>query len=147
MGAESTGDDATSVDDAAPYVERLTVPECWELLRVSPVGRIALPGDDEIEVFPVNFAVDGGTIVFRTAVGTKRTLIGDGVSCTFEVDHVAARAQLVWSIVLKGTATPLLRHDDLLDSLDLEVATWQVGHKPTYVRLTPHSISGRRFGV
>lgn len=132
---------------AAPHVEALSTSECWALLRDVPIGRIALRNDDEIEIFPVNYLVDHGTVVFRTARGTKLTLIEHGVACTFEVDEIDVAERLVWSVVLKGSARPLRGHEEVTASFDMEVPTWQAGPKPTYVRLTPDSLSGRRFPI
>lgn len=128
-----------------PMVEELSVSQCWALLRDVPIGRIALRGADDIEVFPINYLIDQGTIVFRTAHGTKLTLIGSGAPCTFEADEIDVAEHLVWSVVLKGSARPLTGHEEITASFDLEVPTWQAGPKPTYVRLTPFAISGRRF--
>ncbi|MEP1125723.1 MAG: pyridoxamine 5'-phosphate oxidase family protein [Ilumatobacter sp.] len=132
---------------SASDIEELSTSECWGLLRTVPIGRIALHNDDEIEVFPVNHLVDGGTIVFRTATGTKLTLIGQDPTCTFEADEVDVAEQLVWSVVAKGTAEQLRGHEQITSSFDMEVPTWQAGPKPTYVRMTPTVISGRRFPV
>lgn len=130
-----------------PSVEELSNSACWALLRDVPIGRISLQGISDIEVFPVNFVVDGGTIVFHTASGTKLTLIGDGARCTFEADEVDRTRRLVWSVVLKGSAQPIQHRDAIVAILDLEVPAWQAGAKPTYVRIEPDLISGRRFPV
>jgi nitroimidazol reductase NimA-like FMN-containing flavoprotein (pyridoxamine 5'-phosphate oxidase superfamily) len=131
----------------APNVEELSVSECWALLRDVPIGRLALLGGDEIEIFPMNYLVDGGTVVFRTAHGTKLKLIGSGAPCTFEVDEIDVAEGIVWSVVLKGVAKPLRGHEEITASFDMEVPTWQAGPKPTYVRMTPHAVSGRRFPI
>ena len=44
---------------------------CWELLRDAEVGRLAVSIGERPDIFPVNFVVDHGSIVFRTAEGTK----------------------------------------------------------------------------
>lgn len=98
-------------------------------------------------MFPVNFVVDGGTIVFRTAHGTKLSLIGEGARCTFEADEIDVSEQLVWSVVLKGPVRPVLSHDDLVATFDMEIPTWQAGGKPTFVRMKPQVVTGRRFPV
>jgi hypothetical protein len=54
---------------------------------MTAVGRNSVRGVDDIEVFPVNFLVDGGTVVLRTAPGTALAMIADGVSGTFEADE------------------------------------------------------------
>lgn len=128
-------------------IEELSTSTCWSLLRDVPIGRIALPGEGDIELFPVNFIVDGGTIVLRTAPGTKLSLIDSSSRATFEVDDVDVVAQRAWSVVLKGTVQAVVGHHAIIDTFDMEVPTWQSGPKPTYVRLVPDSVTGRRFPI
>lgn len=132
---------------AVAIVEDLAPDACWALLRDAPIGRLALRGGDDIEVFPVNYLVDGGTIVFRSAIGTKLDLIGTGARCTFEADEIDVAEDLVWSVVLKGVARPVHGHDAIIATFDMDVPTWQAGPKPTYVRITPDTVTGRRFPV
>jgi len=49
----------------------LSESECWALLRASSVGRLAVWLEDHPEIFPINYAVDHGTVVFRSSAGTK----------------------------------------------------------------------------
>jgi hypothetical protein len=44
---------------------------CLGLLRTSEVGRLAVSITDHPDIFPINYTVDRGTVVFRTAEGTK----------------------------------------------------------------------------
>lgn len=43
----------------------------WALLRQAVVGRLAVIVDGAPDNFPVNHQVDHGSVVFRTAAGTK----------------------------------------------------------------------------
>lgn len=49
----------------------LTDDECWELLRTATVGRLAVDVGGRPDIYPINFVIDDGTIVFRTGAGTK----------------------------------------------------------------------------
>ena len=53
-------------------MERLDRQECIRLMEGHPtgVGRVALAGPRPV-IFPVNYAVDRGNVVFRTDPGTK----------------------------------------------------------------------------
>src|SRR3712207_9263186 len=56
--------------------EKLTVDElsesaCWALFRTASVGRLAVWAEDHPDIFPINYAVDHGTVVFRSGAGTK----------------------------------------------------------------------------
>ena len=49
----------------------LSEEECWRLLMSNDLGRLAIVVDGWPEVFPVNYPSQVGSIVFRTAAGTK----------------------------------------------------------------------------
>ena len=49
----------------------LAADACWPLLRDAEVGRLAVVIGDHTDIFPINHIVDHGTLVFRSAEGTK----------------------------------------------------------------------------
>ena len=120
---------------------------CWELLRSCDVGRLAVAFGDQPDIFPVNFVVDHGTIVFRTAEGTKlaAAVLGRGVA--FEVDGYDADAGEAWSVVAKGRATEIERMQDVFEALDLPLFPWHAAPKHRFVRIEPVEITGRTFDV
>jgi nitroimidazol reductase NimA-like FMN-containing flavoprotein (pyridoxamine 5'-phosphate oxidase superfamily) len=128
----------------------LSESECWALLRSVDVGRLAAPtSDGGADIVPVNHVVDQGSIVFRSALGTKLTLALDAAEVAFEADNAADRAadqhDDPWSVVLHGPAELIAHRTDVIDSFELLVTPWHDSPKPYFVRLTPHTISGRRF--
>ncbi len=128
--------------------EALSTSTCWALLRDVAVGRIALHGDgDEIEIFPVNFIVDHGSVVFKTAAGTKLALADQQRRATFEADDFDGDEGTAWSVVLRGAPQVVKHHDDVVEAFELDIRSWQVGPKPTYVRLVPDVVTGRRFRI
>ena len=120
---------------------------CWELLRRSDVGRLAVSIADHPDIFPVNFVVDRGALVFRTAEGTKLAAAVLGRAVAFEVDGYDAEAGEAWSVVIKGRAVELEKLHDLFDALDLPLFPWHASPKHRFVRIEPDDISGRRFNV
>ena len=120
---------------------------CWELLRSSEVGRLATSIRNHPDIFPVNFIVDHGTVVFRTAEGTKLAAAVLGVSVAFEVDGYDAEAGEAWSVVVKGRAVEIERMQDVFDALDLPLFPWHAAPKHRFVRIVPDDVSGRRFHV
>jgi len=134
-------------------LEELSESDCWALLRSVGVGRLATPtADGGVDVFPVNHVVDQGSIVFRTALGTKLASAVDATEVAFEADNAAlsldqqaSRGDDPWSVVAHGKAELIERHTDLFDSFELSVRPWHVSDKPYFVRLVPTSVSGRRF--
>ena len=124
----------------------LTVAQCWEALREGVVGRIAVVHDRRPDIFPVNYAVDHGTLVFRTGSGTLfRT--ADGTFVAFEVDGYDVERAEAWSVVVRGVAHEVYELDDALRAMRLPLFPWHDAPKPRIVRIHPDSVSGRRFVV
>jgi nitroimidazol reductase NimA-like FMN-containing flavoprotein (pyridoxamine 5'-phosphate oxidase superfamily) len=118
---------------------------CWRLLRESEVGRLAVVVGDHPEIFPVNYAVDAGTIVVRTSAGTKLAALAGGPLAAFEIDGYDAATQVVWSVVVKGRAEVVHGVTQLLDTADLPVYPWQPARKNQFVRIVADEVTGRCF--
>ena len=125
----------------------LSANECWALLRAAEVGRLVVAVDNHPDIFPVNHIVDHGTIVFRTAEGTKLAAATLGVAVAFEVDGYDAPAGDAWSVVIKGTALEIQQAGELFDALYLPLFPWHAAPKHRFVRIEPTELSGRRFHV
>jgi nitroimidazol reductase NimA-like FMN-containing flavoprotein (pyridoxamine 5'-phosphate oxidase superfamily) len=125
----------------------LDTEECLELLRGHDVGRLAVAIRNQPDIFPINYVVDRGTVVFRTAEGTKlaAAVLGRGVA--FEVDGYDPDAGDAWSVVIKGDAVEIENMYEMFDALDLPLFPWHAGPKHRFVRIEPVEISGRRFHV
>jgi len=124
----------------------LTLAECLELLAGQEVGRLAVVVDGQPLIFPVNYVLDGDSIVFRNDPGTKLTNASFN-RVAFEVDAVFPATKEGWSVVVTGTAREFT---DALDDVSvreqaLPLTTWAAGDKGHWVRIvTPH-ITGRRL--
>jgi Pyridoxamine 5'-phosphate oxidase len=81
--------------------EVLTTDACWRLLDDSAVGRLAVVRGGEPDIFPVNYVVDHGGILFRTAAGPKLAAARDRV-VAFEADGYTAQDSSAWSVVVQG---------------------------------------------
>jgi uncharacterized protein len=136
-----------STFDTRTGTEVLDIDTCWDLLRSSEVGRLAVSIANHPDIFPINFVVDDETIVFRTAAGTKlaASVLGRGVA--IEADGYDALAGEAWSVVVKGSADQI-EHPRLLDEAEhLPLFPWNASPKFDFVRITPEQITGRRFVV
>ena len=133
-------------------LEQLSESECWTLLRSVDVGRLATSTTHGgIDVFPVNHLVDQGSIVFRTALGTKLTNALGSTEVAFEADNAARtigeQPDDPWSVVIHGSAELITLDTELFDTFELTVRPWHVSKKPYFVRLVPTFVSGRRFHI
>ena len=107
------------------------------------VGRLVITVGGEPVVFPLNFAVDGEAIIFRTQVGTKLTGITRSLA-TFEVDDIDASGQ-GWAVAFEGLAQEVLDADpetmrERIAAIKLE--TWPGGDRPHVVRIRPYRVYG-----
>src|ERR1043165_8179982 len=78
---------------------------CFALLVTETVGRLAVVIGDRPEIYPVNFVLDRGGIVIRTAAGTKLAAAVAGKGVAFEVDGTVDDE--AWSVIVKGAATEI----------------------------------------
>ena len=125
----------------------LDLDECWALLRQYEVGRLAVSIANRPDIFPINYVVDHGTIVFRTAEGTKLAAAVLGAGVAFEVDGYDRATGVAWSVVIKGGASEIEKMYELFDAQDLPLFPWNAGPKHRFVRITPTETTGRRFVV
>ena len=128
-------------------VEELALNTCWALVGEVGVGRLAVWVEDHPDIFPLNYAVDHGTFVFRSDAGTKTVAALTDVPVALEADGFDAASGKAWSVVAKGRAERIERVDDLMGTVDLPLSPWQGGRKGTFVRIVPTSVTGRRFPI
>lgn len=123
-----------------PSVEELSVDECLELAASQLVGRFAVASSGGAPlVVPVNFVLDGETVVFSSDLGQKLAEL-DSHLCSFQVDWIDPLHHIGWSVLFRGAAA-LLESGDVIDP-DLHPWVGQLSHG---VRLTPVVITGRRI--
>lgn len=130
-----------------PHIDVLTHEQCWALLRCQIVGRLGIAIMNHPDIFPVNYVVDHGSIVFRTDEGTKLAASLLGTAVAFETDHYDPAAGVAWSVVAKGEAVEIQGLFELFDAADLPLFPWQIAPKHRFVRITPEELTGRRFYV
>ncbi|MDX1659087.1 MAG: pyridoxamine 5'-phosphate oxidase family protein [Nitriliruptorales bacterium] len=127
-------------------LEVLSSDECWELLAAEPVGRIAFVEAGEPTILPVNYFLDGRSIVFRTTHGAKLSDAALSRPVAFEVDAYDEDERTGWSVLVRGTADDLNAADAaaLLDEAGFEPSAEEAGWEQ-WVRVRPDEISGRRI--
>ena len=121
---------------------------CWGLLAEMPVGRVAFVHAGEPVILTVNFGVDGQSVVFRTASGSKLDNAIMERPTAFEADAWDADKQRGWSVLVRGISTEVLDPAEVARLEALGVTPWaQAVPRDTWVRLIPTEITGRRITV
>jgi nitroimidazol reductase NimA-like FMN-containing flavoprotein (pyridoxamine 5'-phosphate oxidase superfamily) len=118
--------------------------ECRDLMGSTSVGRVALVDEDGPVVLPVNYVLDGDTVLFRTSPANSIARHLDDSSVAFEVDEFDDYTQSGWSVLVRGVAS-FEETDELARDERPRPVPWVDGVRTLLVRITPTSISGRRL--
>ena len=133
-------------DRSDSEIEVLSEHQCRELLASRDLGRIAFAISEQPEIFPINYAVDGSIVVFRTASGTKlQNAIKSRVA--FEVDDWDPEGRVGWSVVLKGVAEEVKSGINPFSAAlrARRVFPLAPGDREHLIAIYPSEITGRRF--
>jgi hypothetical protein len=93
-------------------------------------------------MLPVNFAVTGKAIIFRTAPDTLLAVYANG-QISFEVDHLDEALRAGWSVLVHGRAHKVTDERGVKRLEDrIHLQPWAGGARDVYVRIAPTRISG-----
>lgn len=131
---------------SAVVMEELDAVACLELLTTTSVGRVGLVLDGRPFVLPVNYVVDGQSVVFRTAEGTVLNKVALQV-VAFEADRIDEATATGWSVLVQGVA------QDVSNAIDttserlrrLALVSWAPGQRHRWFRVNADTITGRRL--
>ena len=129
--------------------EALTEEECLALLGQVVYGRVAVVTEDgRPEIFPINFALEGRTVIFGTSssVLLGRAPLGH---VAFEADSIDPSTHEGWDVVVSGEGA------DMTDSLDPgsvaarshPVEHWAPGNKDRWIGIVNPVFRGRRLYI
>lgn len=130
-------------------IEELDEDQCLALIAPGGIGRIGYTSRFGQVVLPVNYALQDGAIVFRTAENGPidedlRTGIADAAyKVAFEIDSIDTAGQQGWSVLIQGPAhhvTPAGQDT----ARKAGVNSWAPGDRELFVQIVPSRITGRR---
>lgn len=125
-------------------IEELGTAECWGLLESVTLGRLAVTGlDGAPDVFPLNYTVHNGSLYARSAHGAKVLDIATRAAAALEIDGEDDTSH--WSVVVRGAAARVEHDAEIRDSGVLRLGSANPANKPHVIRLTPSTVTGRRF--
>ena len=129
-------------------MEEFDEAECLRLLASTTIGRVGFVVDGRPIVLPVNYAVDGRTVVFRTGEGTvlNRTA---RQKIAFEVDKIDDATHSGWSVLAQGVAQDVGTAIDARSEhlRQLALVTWAPDRRDRWFRLDADTLTGRRLSV
>jgi nitroimidazol reductase NimA-like FMN-containing flavoprotein (pyridoxamine 5'-phosphate oxidase superfamily) len=139
--APGEADASAATEEPSATLEEIPRDECLRLVASTAVGRIAvaLPGGPPL-VVPVNYALDGEVVVFRSDPGSKILALREQ-PVSFQVDFVDPFHRTGWSVLIQGVAYEATAAE--VEHLAIE--SWAGGDKRHWIRVLPAAITGRRI--
>ncbi len=114
----------------------------WTFLGDHALGRLAYHLVGEVHIVPVNYLLDRGRLLFRTAPGSKLLGVVMHQDVAFEVDEVDRERAV--SVVARGQAQ-LLTDREADAARELPLRSWVATDKDEVVAVEITEISGREF--
>jgi len=132
--------------DRRRAIESLDRDACLALLATVSIGRVgwATP-EGHAMILPVNFVLDGETLVFSTGEGDKLDAVREGRVLTFEVDAVELAFQAGWSVLVIGAAEVITSPAQIRRIEQLHLAPWVPLPDRVFIGLPAAEITGRRL--
>ena len=127
------------------FLRVLSPTECFDLLEPGGIGRVGIAAPEGVIILPVNYAVKGQAIIYRTAPDTLLALYVN-TQVSFEVDQCDETLHEGWSVLVQGHAREVTDEHQVKQLEDTtHLKPWAPGARDVYVRLAATEISGRRI--
>ncbi len=128
-------------------VEILSKELCWERLRRTSIGRLGVHHDGQPAIFPINYLVDGESIVFRTRPGSKIYSAPRLERVAFEIDGFEPAHGDAWSVLIQGFGRFIDSVSEIKQVDELPLFPWVDADRSAWVRIVPVEVTGRRFHI
>jgi nitroimidazol reductase NimA-like FMN-containing flavoprotein (pyridoxamine 5'-phosphate oxidase superfamily) len=117
---------------------------CWDMLRAHSFARIGYILRGEVRIVPINYAVHGDRLVFRTADDSKFYALASNTHIGFELDEVGP--ETARSVIVRGRA------HEIEDEAEVAEATatlhpWVPTEKRRVLAIEVVDLSGRSFSL
>jgi nitroimidazol reductase NimA-like FMN-containing flavoprotein (pyridoxamine 5'-phosphate oxidase superfamily) len=137
-----------AIDQDWTGLEILSAEDCRAMLAAAAVGRIGFVDAGSPVILPVNFAMDGHSIVFRTGRGSKLSAGMLQRPVCFEIDHWNPMDHTGWSVLARGVADEVLDEEEISRLERLPVRPWsRPDLRDHWVRILVEELTGRRILV
>jgi nitroimidazol reductase NimA-like FMN-containing flavoprotein (pyridoxamine 5'-phosphate oxidase superfamily) len=126
-------------------LEQMSRDECLALMASMPVGRIIYTRRAMPAVEVVNFALDHGDIVVRTARDGKLAAAARGAVVAFEADSLDLAQRTGWSVTAIGQAHEVTDAGEVARLGTIGLNSWAPGTRDLFIRISPVILTGRHL--
>ncbi len=130
-----------------PITHDLSREDCARLLGAGLAGRVALGTPTGPHIVPVNYTVDHESILLRTTAYSLLGTYGRDAQLCLEVDQFDHELERGWSVVVRGRASFVDDHDELVQiARSWQERPWATGQRNLVIRIPWTEVTGRQLG-
>ena len=127
------------------HLEDLHKAECLRLLEEGSLGRIATLVRDHPVIFPVNYVVFDGAVLFYARRGGELETAATNATVAFEIDGIDDIYREGWSVLTIGRCVQVTDPVELDQVRGCRLSSWTGPSRDLLVRISLDEISGRRI--
>jgi uncharacterized protein len=138
-------DDQGRARDSQDHIESLERGECIRRLAAQGIGRLGVAPHGKVGIFPVNYLVDGDSVVVRVRPHGGLDEATRGSFVAIEIDHADSLYHEGWSVLVQGSCSHVTDPDELDALGHLPLLPWGGPDRDLYLRVAIESVSGRHI--
>ena len=120
--------------------------ESLTLLAGVPVGQVVFTHRALPDVLPVNFRLDGDSVVIRVAAESALARVADGTVLAFHADRIDEETHTGWSVNVLGRAAAVTDPEERNRVAELPLVSWAGDAREHFIRISAERVTGRRLG-
>lgn len=126
-------------------LEVLDRAECLALMGSVPIGRLVFTDRALPAIQPVNFVLDEGEVIVRTASGSKLAAATRRAVVAFEADEFDMERHTGWSVTIIGQAIEITDPARRRRVQRLPLEPWSMGTHAHFIGISAEQVTGRRI--
>jgi nitroimidazol reductase NimA-like FMN-containing flavoprotein (pyridoxamine 5'-phosphate oxidase superfamily) len=136
----------TDPDLVPSMLQTMTRDECLAALRAHRVGRVSVTHQALPVIVPVNYAVEGNSVIFRTRSDGFLAAACHSNMIAFEIDDLSDDGSAGWSVLVVGVADAL-DEPETLRATTLGLASAAGDDRDHFIGVSIGQLTGRRVGL
>ena len=143
MNEPSTDSGPIAETTGSSVLARLDRSSCLAMLGTRPFGRLVFTHRALPDVLPVNYRLDGESVLIRLVSGSTAAAAARDSVVAFEVDDIDISSRSGWSITVVGHAHEITESGELGRARSLGLVSWAGDDRDHFVSVAVERVTGR----
>ena len=127
------------------HLEALSREECILRLQAHGIGRVSVVRAGRPAIYPVNYIVDGESVVFRTGRGSDLYKATFEAPAALEIDGTDAIYHEGWSVLVVGRASHVHDPLEIVRLSAARLTAWAGARRDCFVKIALEEVTGRHI--